>query len=152
MRKRTKDFIQNCDTCEHHKTEQVAPAGLLQPLVIPCQIWEDISMDFIDGLPSSNGKTTIFVVVDRLSKYAHFTAISHPYTSVGISRIFHDNILHSMPRSIVCDRDPTFTSAFWREVFRLNSTTFNFKFAYHPQTDGKSEVVNLTGNVFPLFH
>ena len=103
-------------------------------------------MDFIDSLPHSNGKSTIFVVVDRLSKYAYFIAISHPYTAFGVARIFFDSIfrLHGVPRSIVCDRDPTFTSAFWRELFSLQGTTFNFSSSYHPQTDGQTEVVNQT--------
>ena len=95
-------------------------------------------MDFIDGLPSSAGKTTIFVVVDRLSKNAHFISISHPYTAVSLAQCFFDNIfkLHGMPRSIVCDRDPIFTSLFWKELFRLNETSFNFSSAYHAQIDG----------------
>jgi hypothetical protein len=85
-------------------------------------------------------KTTIFVVVDRLSKYAHFVAISHPYTTVSIAQVFFENIfkLHGMPKSIVCivcDRDPAFTSYFWTELFRLHGTCFNFSSAYHPQTD-----------------
>lgn len=68
-------------------------------------------MDFIDELPKSNGKTTIFVVVDRLSKFAHFIPISHPYTAATIAQVFFENIfkLHGMPQSVVCDRDPTFT-------------------------------------------
>ena len=71
-------------------------------------------MDFIEGLPLSNSKSTIFTVVDRLSKYAHFLPLSHPYTVIGVAHIFFDNIfkLHGMPKSIVCDRDPTFTKAF----------------------------------------
>lgn len=139
-------FISACDICQRHKTEQLAPAGLLQPLPIPNQVWEDISMDFIDGLPLSKGKTTILVVIDRLSKYAHFLSLSHPYTAVSVAQIFFDNIfkLHGMPRTIVCDRDPTFTSIFWSELFKINGTSFNYSSAYHPQTDGHSEVVNGT--------
>lgn len=68
----------------------MAQAGLLQLLHIPEQVWEDISMDFIWLLPS-NSKSTIFVVVDHLSKYAHFIALFHPYTAVGVARIFFDN-------------------------------------------------------------
>ncbi len=91
-------------------------------------------MDFIDGLQNSRGKTTIFVVVDRLSKYVHFIAISHPYMAVSIAQVFFKNSfkLHGMPKSIVCDRDPAFTSHFWIELFRLQGTSFNFSSVYHP--------------------
>jgi hypothetical protein len=85
-------------------------------------------------------------VPNRLSKYAHFVAISHPYTAVSITQVFFENIfkLHGMPKSIVCDRDPAFTSRFWTELFQLHGTSFNFSSAYHPQTDGQTEVVNRT--------
>lgn len=103
-------------------------------------------MDFINGLSVSKGKTTIFVVVDRLTKYTHFIPLSHPYTAVDVVEIFFENIfkLHGMLRLIVCDRDPTFTSIFWLELFKQNGTTFNYNSAYHPQTNGQSEVVNRT--------
>ena len=103
-------------------------------------------MDFVDELPSSRGKLTILVVVDRLSKYALFIPLSHLHTIVSVAIMFFDNILklHGMPKSIVCDRDPTFTYAFGKELFRLNSTSFNFSSSYHPQTDEQSEVVNRT--------
>lgn len=146
LRNKVRSFIQQCEVCQRHKAENTLPAGLLQPLPIPNRIWEEISMDFIDGLPNSKGKTTVFVVVDRLSKYAHFIPISHPYTAVMVAQIFFDNIfkLHGMPLTIVCDRDPAFTSLFWRELFQLNGTRFNFSSAYHPQTDGQTEAVNKT--------
>jgi hypothetical protein len=114
MRSRIKLFIKECEVCQHHKVEALTPKGLLYPLPIPAKIWEDISMDFINGLPSSRGKSTIFIVVDRLSKYTHFLAISHPYTAVSVVQVFFENIfkLLGMPKSIVCDRDPTFTSQF----------------------------------------
>ncbi|KAM2483557.1 hypothetical protein ACFX1W_041176 [Malus domestica] len=78
-------------------------------------------MDFIVGLPPCKWKTIIFVVVDRLSKYAIFMALSHPYTSHSIAQIFVDHIfkLHGMPAMIVSDRDPVFLSAFWKEFFAL---------------------------------
>jgi hypothetical protein len=78
-------------------------------------------MDFVDGLPNSRGKTMVFVVVDCLSKYAHFVAISHPYTAMSVAQVFFENIfkLNGMPKSIVCDRDPAFTSHFWKELFQL---------------------------------
>jgi hypothetical protein len=107
-------------------------------------------MDFVDGLPNSRGKTTIFVVVDRLSKYAHFVAISHLYSAMSVAQVFFKNIfkLHDMPKSIVCNRDPVFTSHFWKELFRLQGTSFNFSSAYHPQTDGQTEVVNRTMEMY----
>ena len=107
-------------------------------------------MDFVDGLPNSRGKTIIFVVVDRLSKYAYSVAISHPYSAMSVTQVFFENIfkLHGMPKSIVCDRDLAFTSHFWKESFRLQGTSFNFSFAYHPQTDGQTEVVNRTMEMY----
>ena len=81
-------------------------------------------MDFIDGLPKSGGKIVILVVVHRLSKYSHFCALSHPYTASPVAQIFLDQIfrLHGMPSSIVSDRDATFTSHFWIELFYHTGT------------------------------
>lgn len=107
-------FVRSCVTCQAAKHENVAPPGLLQPLPIPSEVWTDISMDFITGLPKSAGKDVIFVVVDRLSKYSNFMAISHPYTAASLAQTYLDNVLklHGWPRSIVCDRDPVFISKF----------------------------------------
>ena len=146
MKKQIQDYIHHCDMCQQHKTECTSLADLLQPLPIPTKVWSDISMDFVDGLPTSMGKSTILVVVDWLSKYIHFIPISHPYTAQSVAKEFFDHVLrlHGLPESIVCDRDPTFMSKFWEELFCLNGTSFNFSTTYHPQTNGQTEVVNCT--------
>jgi hypothetical protein len=121
MLKEIKRFIKECDVCQQNKHENTRPAGLLQPLPIPNRIWTNISMDFVKGLPLSQGHSVVLVMVDRLSNYSHFTALSHPYTATKVAQLFIQNIfkLYEMPQSIVSDQDPTFTSLFWRELFRL---------------------------------
>ncbi|GAU47333.1 hypothetical protein TSUD_101210 [Trifolium subterraneum] len=144
MRKDILQYVQNCLVCQQAKTTNTFPAGLLQPLPIPSQVWEDITMDFITGLPLSFGYTTIMVVVDRLTKYAHFIPTKTDYSSKSVAEAFMDNIvkLHGMPKSIVSDRDKVFTSAFWQQLFKLQGTTLAMSSSYHPQSDGQTEVLN----------
>ena len=86
----------------------------------------------------------IWVVVDRLSKHAHFLALSHPYTASSVAQLFVDNIfkLYGMPQSIISDRDPIFMSKFWKKFFHLQGSALCFSSGYHPQTDGQTEVLN----------
>ncbi|WVZ02752.1 hypothetical protein V8G54_023558 [Vigna mungo] len=114
MKKDIKEWVQHCEVCQRNKAETLAPAGLLQPLPIPTQVWSDISMDFIGGLPKVQGKDTILVVVDRLTKYAHFLALAHPFTTTEVAQLFI------------------------KEIVKLHG----FSTAYHPQSDGQTEVVN----------
>lgn len=81
-----KDFVKYCDTCARCKSELVAYPGLLQPLLILCKVWESITVDFIEGLPKSNGKGTIWVIIDRCSKHAHFLPLSHPFTASTLAQ------------------------------------------------------------------
>uniref|UniRef100_A0A2N9ER56 Integrase catalytic domain-containing protein n=1 Tax=Fagus sylvatica TaxID=28930 RepID=A0A2N9ER56_FAGSY len=118
--------------------------GLLQPLPIPHRPWYSISMDFIEGLPNSNKQNVILVIVVRLTKYVHFFSLAHPYTAAKVASLFMQNIfkLHGLPSSIVSDRDIAFTSTFWQELFTRQGIDLAMSIAYHPQTDGQTEVVN----------
>ena len=105
---------------------------------MPPQVWAYIAMDFIEGLPKVHGKSVILTVVDRFSKYAHFIALSHPYTAASIAHAFFQGIvcLHGIPNSIVSDRDPVFTSNLWRDLFKCAGVKLRLSTAFHPQTDG----------------
>ena len=126
------------------KEEHTHPSGLLQPLPIPNQKWESISMDFITGLPKIQGKDRIYVVVDCLTKYSHFMAISTDFKAPQLAEVFFKEIfrLHGLPKNIVSDRDPKFLSLFWKEIFKLSGIELTPSTSYHPQTDGQIEIVN----------
>jgi hypothetical protein len=100
---------------QQNKVEIIKTPGLLQPLAIPSQRWEEVSMGFITGLPKSEGKSVIMLIVDRLTKYAQFCALSHAFKASTIATTFMETIqkLHGSPNIIVSDRDPILTGHFW---------------------------------------
>ena len=108
-------FVAECLVCQQNKVEAIKTLGLLQPLSIPSQCWEEVSMDFITCSPKSEGKSVIMVVVDRLTKYAHFCGLSHPFKESIVSIAFMETIqkLHGKPKIIVSDRDLIFTGNLW---------------------------------------
>ena len=144
MSKDVKAFVQKCSVCQKCKYETKASPGLLQPLPIPDLIWQHITMDFIEGLPSSFGKQVIFVVVDRLSKAAHCMALSHPYSAADVAQSFIDQVFkfHGFPDFITSDRDSIFLSQFWQDLMTFQGVQVQLSTAYHPQTDGQTEIVN----------
>ncbi|CAH9116180.1 unnamed protein product [Cuscuta europaea] len=101
-------------------------------------------MDFIGGLPKSMGKDTILVVVDKLTKFAHFLPLAHPYHAKEVAKLFMKEIvkIHGFPKSIVSDRDNLFLSTFWSELFKSAGTKLKYSSAYHPRSDGQTEIVN----------
>jgi hypothetical protein len=151
MKEEVHKYVQSCQICQMTKPELIHTPGLLQPLPIPESTWTSISMDFITGLPKSEGKEVIMVVVDRFTKYSHFIPLSHPYRAADVAQSFLDHVykLHGLPSSLITDRDPIFTSRFWKELMNKLNIRLNMSSAYHPQTDGQ------TGNYFDaigIFH
>jgi hypothetical protein len=116
-----RDWVRACTACQQNKTVALHPSGLLQPLDVPSQVWTDISMDFIGGLPKVHDKSMILTVVDRFSKYVHFITLGHHYTATSVARSFFEGIvcLHGFPSSIISDRDPVFTGNVWRDPFKM---------------------------------
>ena len=144
MKQTIKTFVAACSVCLQAKLDRPHYSGLLLPLPVPAEAWQMVSMDFIDGLPTSGHANCIMVVVDKLSKFTHFIPLHHPYTAQRVAQAFLDNIfkIHGLPTHIILDRDPIFTSQFWRELFRLAQVTLAMSSAYHPQSDGQTERVN----------
>jgi len=134
-----------CDVCQRVKTEHQRPAGLLQPLKVPEWKWEEISIDFIMGLPRTrDGYDSIWVIVDHLTKVAHFIPVKTTYTGARLAELYISQIvcLHGVPKKIVSDRGTQFTSRFWQKLHESMDTKLNFSSAYHPQTDGQTERMN----------
>ncbi|GJU93461.1 DNA/RNA polymerases superfamily protein [Tanacetum coccineum] len=142
MKQDVATFVSKCMTCQQVKIEHQRASGLLQPLEIPMWKWDEISMDFVTGLPTTQKRhDAIWVVVDRLTKSAHFLPIRKNYGISKLAEIFRQEIvrLHGTPTSIVSDRDPKFTSHFWKGLQKAWGTRLKFSTAFHPQTDGQSE-------------
>jgi len=142
MKKEVADYVAKCLTCQQVKAEHRLPAGKLQSLPIPVWKWERITMDFIVGLPRSQaGHDAIWVIVDRLTKSAHFIPIHTVWTGERLAQVYLGEIvrLHGVPASIVSDRDTRFVSHFWKSLQEAMGTRLDFSTAFHPQSDGQSE-------------
>ncbi|CAI7905246.1 unnamed protein product [Closterium sp. NIES-54] len=138
-------FVTSCDTCQRMKSSKQKKAGLLQPLPVPEQPWQVVSLDFITELPStSRGHDSILVVIDKFSKMGHFIPTNATATAEATARLFFDRIItiHGIPATLISDRDPKFTSKLWKELMGLLGTKLAMSSAYHPQTDGQTERLN----------
>jgi hypothetical protein len=145
MKKEIAQYVARCDTCQRTKAEHQKPAGLLQPLPVPEWKWEEIGMDFVTGLPrTQKGNDSIWVIIDRLTKVAHFVPVKTTFGGAALARIYLKEIvrLHGIPRKIVSDRGTQFTSKFWKGLQQAMGTKLDFSTAYHPQSDGQTERVN----------
>ena len=145
MKRDVMEYVALCDTCQRIKAEHQRPTGLLQPLKIPEWKWEEISMDFIVGLPrNQSGHDSIWVIVDHLTKVAHFIPVKETYQGPKLAELCMTRIvcLHGVPKKIVSDRGTQFTSRFWERLHSSLDTKLNFSSAYHPQMDGQTERIN----------
>jgi hypothetical protein len=127
-------FIVECLVFQQNKVETIKTPGLLQPLAIPSQCWEEVSMDFIIGLSKSKEKSVIMVIFDRLTKYTQFCALFHPFKAKIVSTAFIETVqkLHGIPKIIVTDRDPIFNGHFLIELFSFLGTQLDHSSSYHP--------------------
>ncbi|GJR70751.1 putative reverse transcriptase domain-containing protein [Tanacetum coccineum] len=135
-------YVSKCLTCARVKAEHQRPSGLLVQPEIPEWKWDNITMDFITKLPrSSQGFDTIWVIVDRLTKSAHFLPIRENDPLDKLARFYLNRVVerHGIPASIIYDRDGRFTSNFWRSFQKALGTDISMSTAYHPETDGQSE-------------
>ncbi|KAG8499252.1 hypothetical protein CXB51_005763 [Gossypium anomalum] len=144
MKRDISEFVSKCLICQQVKAEHQVPSGLLQPIMVPEWKWDRITMDFVLGLPLTPGKKdAIWVIVDRLTKSAHFILVRTDYSLNKLAELYIREIvrLHGIPLSIISNRDPRFTSRFWQKLQEALGTKLNFSTAFHTQTDGQSERV-----------
>ncbi|GJR62370.1 putative reverse transcriptase domain-containing protein [Tanacetum coccineum] len=135
-------YVSKCLTCAKVKAEHQKPSGLLQQPEIPEWKWEKITMDFVSGLPRTpSGYDSIWVIVDRLTKSAHFLPIKKTDSIEKLAQLYLKEIVckHGVPTSIISDRDSLFTSRFWKSLQEAMGTQLDMSTAYHPETDGQSE-------------
>ena len=133
------EYVSKCLTCQQVKSKHQVPSGLLNPIPVPQRKWDNIAMDFVSSLPLTQRKhDSVWVIVDRLTKLTYFIPIRIDYYMDRLAELYVDEImrLHGVSLSIVSDRDPRFTSRFWKELQLTLGTQLNFSTTFHPQTDG----------------
>ncbi|KAG8501005.1 hypothetical protein CXB51_003048 [Gossypium anomalum] len=138
------ESVSRCLICQQVKAEHQVPSGLLQPVVVPEWKWDRVTIDFVTGLPfTPRKKDAVWVVIDKLTKSAHFIPVRMDFSLDKLAELYISEIvrLHGVPLSIISDRDPRFTSRFWKKLQKALGTKLSFSTAFHPQTDGQSEKV-----------
>ena len=144
LRKDVKKFVSTCEVCQRCKKGRHLPYGLLMPLAPPKMPWISISLDFIVGLPESEGYNAVLVVVDRFTKMAHFIACTDKTDAAMTANFLISYIfkLHGLPDEIISDRGPQFKARLWKQVLQSLKITRKLSTAYHPETDGQTERIN----------
>ena len=142
MKRHVGDFLRRCLTCKQVKAEHQKPTELLQPLEVAEWKWEHVTMDFVTHLPRTTQRhDAVWVIVDWLTKSAYFLAVRMTFTLERFCRLYIREIvrLHRVPVSIMSDRDPRFTTHFWKSFQKAMGTRLTMSLTFHPQTDGQSE-------------
>jgi hypothetical protein len=145
MKREIAMYVSECDTCQRIKASHLKSVGALQPLSIPSWKWDDISMDFIVGLPNtSRHHDSIWVIVDRLTKVAHFLLVHTTNKAQKYAELYIEKIvcLHGIPSTIVSNSGTQFVARFWEQLQECLGTKLIRSSVYHPQTDGQTERVN----------
>ena len=144
MSRDIKRYVSTCDICQKSKPKRHAPFGLLQPIPIPTQPFEVVSMDFIPELPLSDGFDNIFVIVDKLTKYAIFIPTTTTIGEKETAELFFHHVISKfgIPRQVISDRDTRWRGNFWKEICDRMGMARSLTTAYHPQADGQTEVLN----------
>lgn len=144
MEREVREYVGACPVCARNKTSSQARTGLLQPLPVPSRPWAEISLDFVTGLPLSQGNTTVLTVVDRFSKMVHFIALPKLPSAKETAETMLNHVfrIHGFPRDVVSDRGPQFVSRFWTEFCKLIGATVSLTSGYHPEANGQAERLN----------
>lgn len=147
LKRDVRDWVSVCDICQRTKPEHVKKGGLLQPLPTPLLPWEQVTLDFIVGLPKTQeGFDAMLVFTDKLSRMIHIAPTTTTCTAQEAADLFFKNIYkyHGLPGSIISDRDARFVSRFWNAVHSILQSKLFMSTAYHPETDGATERANQT--------
>ena len=144
LKEDVKKYIQECVKCQQNKVQHQRKAGELHPLEIPEGLWQDISIDIIGPLPSSNGMDAIVVIMDRFTKMIRLKATTTNISLEEIVKVYRDEIwkIHGVPKTILSDRGPQFASKFIEDFTKVLGTKRKLSTAYHPQTDRQTERIN----------
>ena len=144
MEPEVREYVEACSVCARNKSSTGSRMGLLHPLPIPSRPWSNISLDFVTGLPTSQGNTTVLTVVDRFSKMVRFIALPKLPSASETAEIMINHVfkIHGFPRDIVSDRGPQFVSRFWKEFCKLIGAKVSLTSGYHPEANGQTERLN----------
>ena len=142
MKRDVAEYVSKCLACQQVKAEHQVLTSLLNPFPIPQWKWDNITLDFVSNFPLTQQKhDSVWVIVDKLTKSTHFIPVRMDYSMDRLAELYVEEIvrLHGVPLSIVSDRDPRFTSRFWKELQLALGTKLKFSTTFHPQIDGRSE-------------